>query len=356
MLNLLANRLLSLLHVALTGDAIDRRLFDGICESEWVELQSFSIQQGVSAIAFAGIERSNLSLPIPLLMDWIGQTEYVKSYHDIHLKGTEAVAALVKETGGSMLVLKGLSLASMYPDPKVREFGDLDVFTFDAHDRVNDVVKAHGVDVEFWDKHDVFNYGGVHVEHHSYFVSKNSKAGKRVNERLLEIIARDMGVKVAENVYYPTPEFNAIFLLNHTIGHMSYEGATLKNILDYGLFLMNDGDKVEWSFVRSILEETGWDVGFNALTRVSEIVLGVDFSKYYIGTQKEELALRVLDTVLDTTLHKETEYKLPKRIIKKTQRLFSHRWMYTSGLIPANFWTDCVWGSLKEHIERPEQF
>lgn len=304
-------------------------------------------------------------------MEWLGQTEYIKSHYEEHVKGAQQMAEVCKEAEADMLVLKGLSLASMYPEPAAREFGDLDIFTFDAHDRVNEAIKTKGIEVEYWDKHDVFNLGNTHVEHHSYFVSKNSKAGKRINEKLLEIVARDKGVKVAENVYYPTPDFDAIFVLCHTIGHMSYEGATLKNVIDYGLVLQHccslegkvlrqaqepSKECLHWDEIASFLKEVKWDVGFNTLTRVAEKVLDVDFSRYYIGAPDETLADKVLDTILDTTLHQEADLPLPKRVIKKTQRLFSHRWMYSSGLIPANFWTDCVWGSLKEHLERPEQF
>ena len=104
------------------------------------------------------------------------------------------------------------------------------------------------------------------------------------------------------------------------------------------------------------MEETGWITGFNVLVRVVEKVLAIDLSRFYIGMPDEKLSERVLNTILNTKLHQEENLPIVKRVIKKITRLSSHKWMYSSGLIPANYWSDYVWGSLKEHLVRPEQF
>jgi len=327
--------------------------------SEWIMLQEYAAQQGVTAVAFAGLEHSTALPPMDQLMDWLGQAEYVKSHYEIHKNGLNQMDNLCREVNANMLVLKGLSLVDYFPTPQSREFGDLDIYTFNdtgtAHDALNKQIEQKGIKIEYWDRHDVFNCGDTHVEHHSYFLPKRSKTGRYINE-VLKDIAHKHSIHIDSNTYYPNPDFNSLYLLNHTIGHMSYEGATLKNVLDYGLFLRKDGDKVNWDVVRPLMLETGWVVGFNTLIRVAEKVLAEDLSRFYIGTPNEPLVGKVLNTILDTTLHQEADLPLLKRVYAKWQRLYSHKWMYDSGLIPANFWTDCVWGSFKEHIVRPEQF
>ena len=349
-------RLVELLRASLTNNQVNKSPFDVMSVSDWIDLQEYAAQHGVVAVAFAGIERLPIKVPKAQLLYWFGIAEYVKDNYKRQWRGAKAFAHLIQEVDAEMLVIKGLSLSKYYPDPAAREFGDLDVYTYDSHVRVNKLVESHNIRVDYWDKHDVFDYAGTHVEHHSYFVGRNSKSGKLLNERLLETIGRHKGVKVADNVYYPTPDFNVLFILSHTIGHMSYEGAILRNVLDFGLFLIKDGDNVHWSEVASVLEETGWITGFNVLVRVVEKVLAIDLSRFYIGMPDEKLSERVLNTILNTKLHQEENLPIVKRVIKKIRRLSSHKWMYSSGLIPANYWSDYEWGSLKEHLVRPEQF
>lgn len=349
-------RLFILIRAALTDIQSGECHFSEMTVEEWGSLLAYCSNQGLVAVAFAGIERLHIKPPKAQLLYWFRFAEYVKDNYKRQWRGAKAFARLIKEVDAEMLVIKGLSLSKYYPNPAAREFGDLDVYTYDSHVRVNKLVESHNIRVDYWDKHDVFDYAGTHVEHHSYFVGRNSKSGKLMNERLLETIGRHKGVKVADNVYYPTPDFNVLFILSHTIGHMSYEGAILRNVLDFGLFLIKDGDNVHWSEVASVLEETGWITGFNVLVRVVEKVLAIDLSRFYIGMPDEKLSERVLNTILNTKLHQEEDLPIVKRVIKKIRRLSSHKWMYSSGLIPANYWSDYVWGSLKEHLGRPEQF
>ena len=360
--------LFGILQVALGLRCINNDLVDGFEDEEWREIFSFVSQQGVSAIALLGIENFGMKPPHSILMKWIGVKLIVQRNFLNQQEGCRQLVALCKEERVNMLVLKGMSLTDFCPDPSIREFGDLDVFSFPKgkakvdfrvnekiHDSVNRLVEGRGFAVEYWDMHDVFNYGSVHVEHHSYFVNKNSKSGRRINEVLMGMVSEEKCIKVVDGLYYPSHDFNAIYLLVHTIGHMSYEGATLKNVLDYGMFLMHYGEKVNWNDVISIFKETGWTVGFNTLVRVVEKVLDVNFSCYYIGQPNEELSVKVLNLILETRLHQEVNLSLIKRVVMKTRRLFSHKWMYDCGLIPANFWTECLWGSVKEHLVRPSQ-
>lgn len=41
-------------------------------------------------------------------------------------------------------------------------------------------------------------------------------------------------------------EFNSIHLLRHFFIHLAFEGATLRNLLDYALLLYKEGDNIDW--------------------------------------------------------------------------------------------------------------
>lgn len=360
-----AEILLSLIRQALTGNTVVQSLFDDMSLTGWEELMTYSSRQGVTAIAFSGVEESRIKPPREILLKWLAASESIKRQCQKKCIAIERFAGFLAKSNIKILVFKGIGLASYYPDPMTREFGDMDMFSLpidfnpaqfeDAHDATNKLIENHGIKIEYWDKHDIFDFEGLHIEHHSFFLGKRSESGRMANKKLLSLISENTCRKTG-NMYFPSADFNAIYILQHTVGHMSYEGATIRNVLDWGLFLKKDGDKVHWNDIRQFYAETSWTIGFNTLTRVSEMMLSIDLSMYYIGTPDQALAKRMYDTILDTTLHKESHLPLIRRVLAKSRRLLSHRWMYTSGMIPARFWKENVWGTLKEHISRPEQF
>ena len=79
--------LIELLQVSVgTRDELSR----GLTDSEWNEIYRLAESQGLIGILFGGIER----LPkeqtpfMDLLMDLLGQTEYLKTQNDLGTRGT----------------------------------------------------------------------------------------------------------------------------------------------------------------------------------------------------------------------------------------------------------------------------
>ena len=360
MMNQYQLNLLKLSQVFFRGNQSDLALFDAAISWNWDTLFNYARQQCVSAIIFSVFENQCIKPPLEILLKWYVQVELIKSNFEKQQKGCQEVEALCNEANANMFVFKGLSLVNYYLNPACREFGDLDIFTFNssgsAHEKVNCLLESKGVRINYWDKHDVFNFGGIHVEHHSYFVNNDSKSGRRINDILIHMVVGGDCVKVRDNLFFPTPDFNAIYLMVHSIEHMSYEGITLKNALDYGSFLMHDGDKVHWEKVNAILKETGWNIGFDAWVRVVEKVLDIDFSHFYIDCPNESLADKMFSAMLDFKQHDDLKCSLIKRILMKVRRVFSHKWLFDHGVIPASFWKDAIWPSLKTHIKHPSQF
>ena len=62
----------------------------------------------------------------------------------------------------------------------------MDIYTYDKHDEANQIPKRLGIDVEFDEKHDMFNFEGVNVEHHNTFINVHSKKTRLINEYLKE--------------------------------------------------------------------------------------------------------------------------------------------------------------------------
>lgn len=120
------------------------------------------------------------------------------------------------------------------------------------------------------------------------------------------------------------------------------------------MFLIKDGDKVEWTSVKEILTKVNMVTTFDIFVAVCGKVLDEDFSRYYINQPRTELVEKVLQEIENVELYAEDEYSGFTRFLKKTQRLFYRKWMYDSGLLSDSFWKEIVWNSMRDHIKKPK--
>ena len=353
-MRLLYQQLFELIRCSLIDKKIDSTLFANMQDPDWENLKELAGRQGVSAIVLDGIHKAGLKPPLELLLEWIGISEYIRCHYDDYIRGVKSFLNFISGHGVKVLVLKGISLACYYPEPKHREFGDFDIYTFNSHNLINDIIKKNGILIKYDNTHDEFDYNNIHIEHHNYFVSNYSKVSRKVNEYLQLISNNDIG-KVVDGLYYPTPDFNVIYLLRHISKHLTGEGVTLRQIIDWGLFLDKEGDNINWDVAAPIIKDCKMDVVFNVITAISEQVLSLNLLHYYIGSVNNQLVDKTMNFILSTRLHQESDLCLPKRVLMKTKRFFSHYWMYQTGLIPDRFLTEYFWWSFREHLNDPSQ-
>ena len=85
------------------------------------------------------------------------------------------------EEGLSTTILKGFSLSALYPNPNLREFSDIDIFSGESYDAANACFAKHGVMVDSVDGHHAYlKVDGISVEHHFAFSNTKVKPGRRI--------------------------------------------------------------------------------------------------------------------------------------------------------------------------------
>jgi len=160
-----------------------------------------------------------------------------------------------------------------------------------ASHKMDELVKAKGRELEIGDKHSSFNVRETHIENHRHFVGteehpklqdvedyllkqiyetlryeNENEALRYENENENETLRYenchpgDMLIKSDEwpNVYYPSPNFNAVFLPLHMGEHFVNEGASLHQLLDWIVFLEKCGDQVDWPKVYELADKCGF--------------------------------------------------------------------------------------------------
>ena len=144
-------------------------------EDDWNTLQAMARRQTVSGLLYSAVNQLPEDIVVPSRVDYALMAG-ADALESTHHKMTQAVRALTEAFAAGGLVpvyLKGLECSRLYPEPPLRELGDIDIWfppeQFDAarafiQDHVREKV-CPGAD------------GGFHIKFHGYDVEHACSAG-----------------------------------------------------------------------------------------------------------------------------------------------------------------------------------
>lgn len=325
----------------------EQRTINADYKIDWHDVYGLAIRQGVSAILLDAISRlpNDERPPKFLLLQWIGQTTMMERMYARHKERIASLAELYGQRGIRMLLLKGYGCSLCYPRPEHRPMGDIDVFLFGRQDEADILVeKQLGIKVHReYHKHSTFNYGGVEVENHAKFIDDVShKSNIRFEQILMSVLDKKECLQSPiDNVWLPSPTFNALFLLRHAGEHFAANEIKLRHILDVGLFFQRFHSQIDWGMVYKVYKEERMMRFFNAIATICVEYLGLNAAcfasdgKQYSYKSDISLAERVLsdifmkkDVLPMTTAGINTIDNKLKYAIDKSRRWWRNRWKY----------------------------
>ncbi|MBR1733703.1 MAG: nucleotidyltransferase family protein [Alloprevotella sp.] len=193
-----------------------------------------------------------------------------------------AFSSFLVRHGVRQAVVKGQIVARAYPQPDVRQSGDID-FYLDAENYAAAkplIEKQLGVELRAHasEKHVEFEGNGVHYEMHSLLADFAYPPHQRRWERLLlaDMAAGSHSVEVA-GVAVPTlsPTFHALYIFCHILYHLAISGVGLRQFCDWAAWLVRYRAEVDGGQLRSALRELGLQRAWAALGTVLTDALGV---------------------------------------------------------------------------------
>lgn len=224
--------------------------------------------------------------PRAVLIPWLAErdkaTEWARYQKDVQ----DDIVDTLQKHGIQTLVLKGTHIATYYPHPELREFGDLDLYFFDKHDEADRVAKKE-LGVSISDKshhHTKYDYRGVTVESHYDFVNTHYPPSNRNYETLLKEQA-------------PSPTFEVLFLLRHMACHFAASRITLRDLEDWALTCQALEDKVDWTLVNKTIEDYGMTEFVAVLNAIATQRLSVSMSQCLAVLQSYSLNVSLVHKV-----------------------------------------------------------
>lgn len=242
--------------------------FDGAAASafplsagEWERVFTLARQQTVTGIAFRGLDflPEEAAPPMGIMAKWMAHADRIEQSNRVMNETVAKLYGHFASAGVEAVLQKGQGVAAMYPEPLLRECGDIDLY-FPGHDGVSDPLA--GIDGAVREKQpdDSWSYvvDGIIVEHHTDLLDIQSPRAKRYVKRLIEekgfekVVTGD-GVEVL----VPAPEVNLLLLSSHILKHAFGVGIGLRQFCDYAVVRRYYEGRVNEEEMREIWRMTG---------------------------------------------------------------------------------------------------
>ena len=213
---------------------------------EWQSLHSMAIKQAIDGVIFDGFIKyqdnyDNLLENRKIKLQWMASALLLEQRNKLINLRAQEITLFFKKGGFKTCVLKGQGIALLYPNPKRRRCGDIDLWVEGKRDDIVNYIRSKGVKV--YDVHLVHAtaefFKDVPVEIHfcpswmynpfldrklqSFFASQASEQFAHYNEKV--------------GFAYPTVFFNLVHSMVHINRHVFEEGIGLRQLMDYYFIL-----------------------------------------------------------------------------------------------------------------------
>lgn len=233
------NYFLELLQVALRH----RDALSGIpTEEEWELVYQLAEEQAVTGIMLSALERLAESQKPDqmILLQWIGTGQMIEQQNLVMNKAVVRLCRMMTEQGIRIFVFKGQSVATYYPEPHLRQSGDIDFYCHheDWEKAVRLFCDEKGMELnDLHTRKDVsFTWEDVVYEMHNRITLFNYPCYRRYWEKVVmpEILAHPYTVKI-DGYEVPTlaPTYNALYIFVHIFQHLIASGIGLRQFVDW---------------------------------------------------------------------------------------------------------------------------
>lgn len=216
---------------------------------EWEIMFHLSVKHALAGVCFRGVQKlpKDIQLPYQVHFDWLDySTQVVQTNKKLFLKCVK-LSDNLRRAGWNNCVLKGQGNALMYPDPYMRNPGDIDIWLDGTKSGIVSFVKMSNPQAKV-DYHHVEFQSRDHVDievHTTPSYLSEPLADCRLQRYFRKERKRQCGNMVQApdgmgTFPAPTKDFNLVFQLTHLYRHVFHEGIGLRQMLDY-YFLLKQG-------------------------------------------------------------------------------------------------------------------
>ena len=264
---------------------------------DWEMVLKESIKQAVTIQAFDCAEKHKQIIPRSTYKSWFDLCMQYFINNSKVLTAQNNLIKILDDNKFSYIILKGLSSASFYPDPKKRLLGDVDFLICPEQQKaVEDALINAGYKKELDEHicHRVFKKPHEHLEMHFEVAGiPHGKAGELFRD-FLKNATQKFEEHETPSFKKPLPKFHCVIIFLHTIHHLLGEGLGLRHLCDWAYFVDKTHKEPFWETdILPLFKRSGTLNFASIITKTAHI---------YLGTACPEWARRVDDSLCEEVI------------------------------------------------------
>lgn len=265
---------------------------------DWKAVAEFFSRQSLDGLLVDAIamlpasQHPSLAIKLPLIARQL-QVERMN-----HAMNAELLAFTSELNNRSIpyIVLKGQGVAALYPNPKHRVCGDIDLYVPRTHlQEVSHGLTVFGAVREMESRHHInYRLHGLEWElHHSiYYFQKESR--NRIFMQYVDEMMKSPPhyVKIEGNlVRVMSPTMNVLLLLSHIVDHFYCEGVGLRQLCDYVLMLYHKREEIDQDKLHQRLDELSLTRAYKVFGYICVHYLGMPATALMLEFSAKEIRL-----------------------------------------------------------------
>ena len=242
------------------GEILHDAQDDKLDESSLSALMELANRQKTRGLVFEALLRSGAPLPEETAAHMKQLLLRLLATHRMLDTAVAKVMGSLRQAGIPAVLLKGQGVARYYPDPQLRECGDIDIYI--GPERLEEAVRvltplADKVDDKLLGKHWQLWIGQAEIELHQHTMIPDTRRQTRFY-RTMESEGLRQGLVPLDfgGVRADTPEdtFNAFYLFYHAWHHFVQGGIGFRQLCDLTLLLHTRRDRIDRERLGAMLD------------------------------------------------------------------------------------------------------
>lgn len=268
------------------------------------KLFSLAEQQAVLGLVVDSIIRHYVKMPQQWVFEAVGILEQIKQQSIVVNEGAVKLYKLMSDNGIDYVIVKGQVVASKYPDPLLRQSGDVDYYCDSKNFPLSqDAVKKYwGIEAEREesDLHVHFDYQDVTYEGHFSLTSLYSKKREEYWKQVLENDERDVVTIDGHDIKTLSATTHTLYVFIHLYSHLLALGVGLRQFCDMAVMLHYCKEQIDLETLRMHLKTLGLERAYKACGCILIDCLGLPKEDlgYTLSDADRKYGERILDVVM----------------------------------------------------------
>lgn len=234
--------------IRILSDHLNGRETEHVDGLDWAIIHEYALKHQVNGIVYTQVMNF---MPEGIKNTFCHETIATLYYASIRENDFDAVQKELKKEGVSYFIVKGPVIADLYPNPKLRVMGDIDmVIHRDNRDECNDILLRNGYECKTNQSDREWQYykNKMELELHDRLVYEES-----INEEGHDAYFNDCWKYVKDGQL--DWNFHFLFLIFHLRKHFMNSGVGFRQFMDLAVVVQKMN--IDWTWMEQNLKETG---------------------------------------------------------------------------------------------------